>query len=134
MVSSSTANALMVNNANLADKIPGLSATIAADAASLACSSISRASPHPVLASQAEDTIKKNTTIPPFVWKHGDCLGCGDDNHRYLERNSSVIICPNKNRPGVAAAAASNLAKLRANQKKARDGSRTEPKAYKGKA
>ena len=37
MVSSSTANTLMVNNVNLAINIPGLSANIAADVASLAC-------------------------------------------------------------------------------------------------
>ena len=53
MLSSSTANALLVNNANLAINIPGLSTTVAADAAALACSSISCASPHPVFASQA---------------------------------------------------------------------------------
>ena len=76
MVSSSTANALMVNNVNLAINIPGLSATVAANAASLACLSISRASPHPVLAYQAENTIEQNTKIPDFNWIYGDCLGC----------------------------------------------------------
>ena len=66
MVSSSTANALMVDNINLAINIPGLPANVAADAASLACSSISRAPPRHVFASQSKNTIGQNTKIPDF--------------------------------------------------------------------
>ena len=105
MVNSSNTSALLVNNANLAYNFPYLSPSAAADAASIACSSISRNSPFSALASRAGKTIELNTPIPYFEWAWGNCLGY-NRSHRYRAKDLTDIICPNRNRPGVAEAAA----------------------------
>ena len=97
-----TAN-LLVHNANIGT-VPGAIATSAA-------SSISQASGIQNFASQAERTIDNNT-ISPFEWKWGMCLGCGGD-HKYREKGTNNIVCPNKSKPGIQAIAEANVKLLR---------------------
>ena len=133
IVNSQTTNTLLVSNANLAFNIPGLSADAADDAASVACSSISRSSPFPTYDSQAKKTIELNTPIPPLEWVWGNCLGCNSA-HRYRATGSTDIVSPNRNRPDVAEAAAANVIKLCAEHKsKGGGGGDRGSKPYQGK-
>ena len=82
--------------------------------------------PTGVLASQAERTINK--------YKKGDitCFGCGESHmwSKRLEDKSFVIVCPNKDKPGIRAKAESKIAEIRTKRKerKDKDGGRDKKK------